>query len=204
MMNSRRICPADGSQYKDSAVGLVFMESAAGLAMETSKVESAVRNQAEAKLNQLEHTDGLSPAVARYQQLDNQSQDTSRELQWIKSQASLLLYIQSTWYPYARKAKVAKLGNQTQATAHPVESFYEPAVAMNPVASFAYPVDMESSRKKADVMESYNPDARYPVVVFEDSAEAQSSSRVESAAKQLTIYESWMSTAERNSNGKNA
>ncbi|KZV52470.1 hypothetical protein F511_20703 [Dorcoceras hygrometricum] len=42
MMNSRRICPADGSQYKQSAVGLVFMESAAGLAMETSKVESAV------------------------------------------------------------------------------------------------------------------------------------------------------------------
>ncbi|KZV58001.1 hypothetical protein F511_38621 [Dorcoceras hygrometricum] len=31
------------------------MESAAGLAMETSKVESAVRNQAEAKMNQLEH-----------------------------------------------------------------------------------------------------------------------------------------------------
>ncbi|KZV50990.1 biogenesis of lysosome-related organelles complex 1 subunit 1-like [Dorcoceras hygrometricum] len=54
-MNSRRICPADGSQYIVSAVGLVFMESAAGLAMETSKVESAVRNQAEAKLNQLEH-----------------------------------------------------------------------------------------------------------------------------------------------------
>ncbi|KZV14470.1 hypothetical protein F511_42795 [Dorcoceras hygrometricum] len=56
MMNSRRICPADGSQYKQSAVGLVFMESAAGLAMETSKVESAVRNQAEAKLNKLEYS----------------------------------------------------------------------------------------------------------------------------------------------------
>ncbi|KZV06789.1 hypothetical protein F511_45729 [Dorcoceras hygrometricum] len=55
MMNSRRICPADGSKYKQSAVGLVFIESAAGLAMETSKVESAVRNQAEAKFNQLEH-----------------------------------------------------------------------------------------------------------------------------------------------------
>ncbi|KZV40401.1 hypothetical protein F511_43958 [Dorcoceras hygrometricum] len=45
---------------------------------------------------------------------------------------------------------------------------------------------------------------KIPVVVFEDSAEAQSSSRLESAAKQLTIYEIWMSTAERNSNGKNA
>ncbi|KZV32425.1 hypothetical protein F511_44909 [Dorcoceras hygrometricum] len=43
-------------QVKDSAVGLVFMESAAGLAMETSKVESAVRNQVKANLNQLEHT----------------------------------------------------------------------------------------------------------------------------------------------------
>ncbi|KZV14552.1 hypothetical protein F511_42301 [Dorcoceras hygrometricum] len=54
-----------------------------------------------------------------------------------------------------------QLDNQTQATAHPVESFNEPAVAMNPVASFIYPVDMESSRKKADVVESYNPDARF-------------------------------------------
>ncbi|KZV23495.1 hypothetical protein F511_41356 [Dorcoceras hygrometricum] len=54
-ISSSYICPADGSQYKQSAVGLVFMESAAGLAMETSKVESAVRNQAKAKLNQLEY-----------------------------------------------------------------------------------------------------------------------------------------------------
>ncbi|KZV51458.1 ABC transporter C family member 10-like [Dorcoceras hygrometricum] len=65
MMNSRRICPTDGSQYKQSAVGLVFMESAAGLAMETSKVESAVRNQAKAKLNQLEHSHEEKPADAQ-------------------------------------------------------------------------------------------------------------------------------------------
>ncbi|KZT75248.1 hypothetical protein F511_47728 [Dorcoceras hygrometricum] len=32
---------------------------------------------------------------------------------------------------------------------------------VDPVASFVYPVDMKSSRKKADVMESYNPDARF-------------------------------------------
>ncbi|KZV27668.1 subtilase family protein [Dorcoceras hygrometricum] len=70
---------------------------------------------------------------------------TSRELQWIQSQASLLLYIQSTWYPDARKAKVAKLGNPSKATAHPVST--------------------------------------------KNSAEAQSSSRHESAAKQLTFYE---------------
>ncbi|KZV19603.1 hypothetical protein F511_10506 [Dorcoceras hygrometricum] len=42
-MNSRRICPVVGSQYIDSAAGLVFMEWAAGLAMETSKVGSAVQ-----------------------------------------------------------------------------------------------------------------------------------------------------------------
>ncbi|KZV43875.1 beta-glucosidase 24-like [Dorcoceras hygrometricum] len=54
-ISSSLICLAVGSQYYRSAVGLVFMEWAAGLAMETSKVESAVRNQAEAKLNQLEH-----------------------------------------------------------------------------------------------------------------------------------------------------
>ncbi|KZV40536.1 hypothetical protein F511_35896 [Dorcoceras hygrometricum] len=55
MMNSRRICPTDGS--KDSAVGLVFMESAAGLAMETSKVvvlERALILKHMCKLNQLE------------------------------------------------------------------------------------------------------------------------------------------------------
>ncbi|KZV29758.1 hypothetical protein F511_45050 [Dorcoceras hygrometricum] len=39
-------------QYKQSAVGLVFMESAVVLAMETSRVNSVVRNQA-AAMNQL-------------------------------------------------------------------------------------------------------------------------------------------------------
>ncbi|KZV58557.1 hypothetical protein F511_23687 [Dorcoceras hygrometricum] len=40
MISSSYICPADGSQYYRSAVGLVFMEWAGGLAMETSKVKS--------------------------------------------------------------------------------------------------------------------------------------------------------------------
>ncbi|KZV07095.1 hypothetical protein F511_45425 [Dorcoceras hygrometricum] len=56
-------------QYKDSTVGLVFIESAVGLAMETSKVESAVRNQAKAKLNQLEHGEPagtMSTSCKRY------------------------------------------------------------------------------------------------------------------------------------------
>ncbi|KZV26233.1 hypothetical protein F511_43698 [Dorcoceras hygrometricum] len=33
---------------------------------------------------------------------------------WIQSRASVLLHIQSTWYPDARKAEVAKRGNQAQ------------------------------------------------------------------------------------------
>ncbi|KZV48276.1 ABC transporter B family member 25 [Dorcoceras hygrometricum] len=128
--------------------------------------------------------DGLALMTSSYSAdgLREQSQESavarsSRELQWIQSQASLLLYIQSTRYPDARKAKVAKLGNQTQTIAHSVESFYEPAVALY--------IQSQRSRRKI------------PVAVFEDSAEAQSSSRFESAAKQLTIYESWMSTAEQ-------
>ncbi|KZV25117.1 hypothetical protein F511_30231 [Dorcoceras hygrometricum] len=40
-ISSSYMCPADGSQYYRSAVGLVFMESAVELAMETSKVISA-------------------------------------------------------------------------------------------------------------------------------------------------------------------
>ncbi|KZV19602.1 Zgc:56443 protein (ISS) [Dorcoceras hygrometricum] len=53
------------------------MESAAGLAMETSKVESAVRNQAEAKLNQLEHSEPAGTMTTSC---------SSRKLQWIQSQ----------------------------------------------------------------------------------------------------------------------
>ncbi|KZV55329.1 hypothetical protein F511_44917 [Dorcoceras hygrometricum] len=83
MMNSRRICPADGSQYKQSADGLVFMESAAGLSLETSKVESV-------------------------------SQDTSWK------------HMFNTNWTTRRK--------QQQ---HPVESLYESAVAIYPVASYS-------------------------------------------------------------------
>ncbi|KZV54731.1 hypothetical protein F511_42083 [Dorcoceras hygrometricum] len=59
-ISSSCICPADGSQYYQSAVGLVFMESAVELAMETSRVKSVVCNQARAKLNQLEHAGSYS------------------------------------------------------------------------------------------------------------------------------------------------
>ncbi|KZT76939.1 hypothetical protein F511_46036 [Dorcoceras hygrometricum] len=70
---------------------------------------------------------------------------SSRELQWIQSRGSVLLHIQSTWYPDARKAEVPKLDKQTQATSHPVVSYNEPAVVIHPVASFAYPDDKETA-----------------------------------------------------------
>ncbi|KZV41519.1 ABC transporter, subfamily B, ATP-binding & transmembrane domain isoform 1 [Dorcoceras hygrometricum] len=142
MMNSRRICPADGSQYKQSAVGLVFMESAAGLAMETSKVESAVRNQAKAKLNQLEHSHSAGRLC-----VDNQSQD-----------------------PVASYSGSSQLGIQSQ-----------------------------ESRCSGEL----HPDARFQSQYSKISAEDEFSRSDLSAAKQLTIYESWMSTAELNSNGEN-
>ncbi|KZV36867.1 type I inositol 1,4,5-trisphosphate 5-phosphatase 12-like [Dorcoceras hygrometricum] len=51
----------------------------------------------------------------------------------------------SKWYPDSRKAEVAKLDKQTQATAHPIVSYNEPAVAIHPFASFAYPDDKETT-----------------------------------------------------------
>ncbi|KZV30633.1 ethylene-responsive transcription factor 1B-like [Dorcoceras hygrometricum] len=148
MMNSRRICPADGSQYKVSAVGLVFMESAAGLAMETSKVESAVRNQAEAKLNQLEHT-------GSYQQMRREVKEMKRR--HAEESADGLALITSS-------GDVIKISRW-----------------------------FESNSRKNQQMISRSAKIK---TQRKNSAEAQSSSRHESAAKQLTIYESWMTTAE--------
>ncbi|KZV34093.1 hypothetical protein F511_05775 [Dorcoceras hygrometricum] len=101
---------------------------------------------------------------------------------------------------------------QTQATAHPDESFIVPAVAMHPVArlctsrklyassrkmmyqsratvdpvasfsAIAYPVDMVSRRKKSRSSEALQPGAKYSVVKVTSRSD-------EPAAKQLTIYE---------------
>ncbi|KZV28073.1 hypothetical protein F511_02159 [Dorcoceras hygrometricum] len=80
-MNSRRICPAVGSQYKDSAVGLVFMESAVELAMETSRVESAVCNQARAKLNQLQALKSEVNQLSLFKKKKNRSWSWNDEVQ---------------------------------------------------------------------------------------------------------------------------
>ncbi|KZV40567.1 Flavin monooxygenase-like domain containing protein [Dorcoceras hygrometricum] len=196
MMNSRRICPADGSQYKDSAVGLVFMESAAGLAMETSKAESAVRNQAEAKLKQLEHTVMTSAVMSSQSAVGNQQMkkaagalsvdDISSDV-IIQQEATVISRKLSadekrserdeatSWF----ESRIRKRNQQVACTTrrkqqqHPVVSYNESAVAI-------YPVDMESQTQEKKKQAMYrdstsrelqypvagNPGARYPVVVM--------------------------------------
>ncbi|KZV21971.1 hypothetical protein F511_17601 [Dorcoceras hygrometricum] len=87
------------------------------------------------------------------------------------------------------RRSVARISRRKQQQ-HPVVSYNESAVATHPVVG-------KSSR------ELQYPVARNPGAKNRRSSKAQQLKN-ESAAKQLTIYESWMSTAERNSNGKNA
>ncbi|KZV41197.1 anaphase-promoting complex subunit 2 [Dorcoceras hygrometricum] len=115
-----------------------------------------------------ESADGLSPAVARYQQ-----------------RFALALKIQQM---------TLCVDNQSQ---DPVASYSESNRKL--CVSSRHGIQSQESRRSGELQSR----RKIPVAVFEDSAEAQSSSIYESAAKQLTIYESWMSTAERNSNGKN-
>ncbi|KZV17399.1 hypothetical protein F511_27922 [Dorcoceras hygrometricum] len=209
------------------------MESAAELAMETSKVESAVRNQAETKLNQLEHSKPNGTMTSAKERSESagtgieksawvidrrrifQVQVTVDESvisrlrylcdpQWFRDTASrwpITIVAPESQFRTCPTDHVAiqeakknrkleatvisrklsadeKRSERDEATSRKIPV----ASSMQPVASFAYPVDMESSRNKADVVEIYNPDARYPVAVFEASAVAQS---IQSTKKQL-------------------
>ncbi|KZV14153.1 Gamma-glutamyl transpeptidase 1 isoform 1 [Dorcoceras hygrometricum] len=58
-------------------------------------------------------------------------------------------------------------------TGQPAASISLPPAGQPDASNSTSSLDMESSRKKADVVESYNPDARYPVAVFEASVVAQ-------------------------------
>ncbi|KZV36649.1 hypothetical protein F511_40516 [Dorcoceras hygrometricum] len=88
---------------------------------------------------------------------------------------------------------------------HPVESLYEPAVAMNTVASSLHPVakiQTQEKKKQAKYRDSTSRKiSSCKILRFSRSAKQLKNI---SAAKQLTIYKSWMSTDERNSYGKNA
>ncbi|KZV18587.1 hypothetical protein F511_41469 [Dorcoceras hygrometricum] len=155
MMNSRRICPADGSQYKDSAVGLVFMESAVGLAMETSKVESASLFKKLRRVARWSWNEEVQQEAIGNQQMKRSERDEATSCwkisRWISVDDVIDdVIIFSRWFERA-VARISSRKNQSQAfdltswttrrkQQHPVESLYEPAVAMNTVASFAYPV----------------------------------------------------------------
>ncbi|KZV51882.1 hypothetical protein F511_13566 [Dorcoceras hygrometricum] len=58
-------------------------------------------------------------------------------------------------------------------TGQPAASISLPPAGQPDASNSTSSLDMESNRKKADVVESYSPDARYPVTVFEASAVAQ-------------------------------
>ncbi|KZV48833.1 hypothetical protein F511_15482 [Dorcoceras hygrometricum] len=244
------------------------MESAAGLSLETSKVESIVRNQAEAKLNQLEHDEPaetmttsckrlkrkVEPAVAIQEEEESQAgagamkksagalsvDDISSDVactsrrkrsdvveEAIQSQATvhqqmlleiaiekryrlhklirqrfaLALKIQQEDFAlinHSQDPVASYSGSRRKQQKHPVESLYESAVAMNTVASSTHPVASFSiqTQEKKKQAQCRNSTSR------RKSRRKIFSRSDKSAAKQLTIYESWMSTAERNSNGE--
>ncbi|KZV49610.1 hypothetical protein F511_24427 [Dorcoceras hygrometricum] len=242
MISSSYICPSVGSQHKQPAVGLVFMESAAGLSLETSKVESVVRNQAEAKLNQLEHdepAETMTTSCKRLREKLNQlvrvlrsaleritskkkipgakrkrsdvvDEKSSRKLLFtsrcyleisiakrcrlhklIRQRFALVLKIQQEDFALIASRKIQSqdtnwkhMFNTSWTTRrkqqqHPVVSLFEPDVAINTVSKNCNQAQSIQSTKI--------------------SAEDEYSRCDKSAAKKLTIYESWMSTAERNS-----
>ncbi|KZV40564.1 hypothetical protein F511_35406 [Dorcoceras hygrometricum] len=181
--------------------------------METSKVESAVRNQARAKLNQLEHNktaetmtisckwfsiDDVIGDVITISRLREQSQESAGSLfiqtqersdvveEAIQSQATVhqqMLFGDSDsktmsftlvdTTAFCDSAEALCVDNQSQDPVasysgsrrkqqqHPVESLYESAVATQPVASFAYSVDLIPRRKKRRSSEAVHSVARY-------------------------------------------
>ncbi|KZV58055.1 hypothetical protein F511_37474 [Dorcoceras hygrometricum] len=129
----------------------------------------------------------------------------SRKLQWIQSQRKdfqtqcLSNQSQDTSWKHMFNTSWTTRRKQQQ---HPVVSLYESAVATPPVASFAYSVDLVPRRKKRRSSEVLYSVAGNSGAKNRRNSKAQQL-KDKSAAKQLTIYESWMSTAELNSNGEN-
>ncbi|KZV27918.1 hypothetical protein F511_34552 [Dorcoceras hygrometricum] len=155
MMNSRRICPADGSKYKKSAVGLVFMESAAGLAMETSKVGSAVRSDQQMKRSERDE------ATSCWSFSSGIADDVIGDV-----------IIFSRWFERA----VARISRRKQQQ-HPVVSFNESAVATHPVVGkssreLQYPVAGNTDARKEEVakrcIQSKNESAAKQLTTYEE------------------------------------
>ncbi|KZV18970.1 hypothetical protein F511_26984 [Dorcoceras hygrometricum] len=158
--------------------------SADGLALMTSSVMSS------------QSTDGLR---------DQSQESAGTSLKRNQQVATVLPVVSYNEPAVAIYPVVSYSGSRRKQQQHPVESLYESAVSMNTVASFAYPVAIYT-----------HPVASFGIQTQEKKKQAKcrnSTSRGKSrrkitsrsdgsAVKQLTIYESWMSTAELNSNGE--
>ncbi|KZV28076.1 ubiquitin carboxyl-terminal hydrolase 23 [Dorcoceras hygrometricum] len=212
MMNCQRICPADGSQYKQSAVGLVFMESAAGLAMETSKVESAVLAIQEAKKSRKMELERRSSAGSYG---DQQEANVNQQLRSLGVLTAAGCGIGSVHK--LKSAGTSLKRNQQVATVLPGVSYNEPAVATHPVVgkssrklqcyciSSRLGTQTQENKKQAKCRDSTSRELQNPVARKEDvaklcnqaqsfqstkiSVEDEFSRSDKLAAKQLTIYE---------------
>ncbi|KZV49318.1 hypothetical protein F511_30926 [Dorcoceras hygrometricum] len=167
MMNSRRICPADGSQYKRSAVGLVFMESAAGLAMETSKVESIdVVEEIQSQATVLSADVIWRLAIAKRCRLHKLIRQ--RFALALKIQQMLFALISSRKIPAgsiclipAGQPDASNNSIQSRAYMNQLLLYIQSQATVDQVASFsviAYPVDLDSQTQ-----EKKNSSAKYPV-----------------------------------------
>ncbi|KZV27010.1 hypothetical protein F511_37301 [Dorcoceras hygrometricum] len=99
-ISSSYICPADGSQYYRSTVGLVFMEWAAG--------RVCVVNQSQATVDSVA-TQRFPDAVFEYPVASNSSiQSRAYMNQLLLLNQSQALHIQSTWFPGAKNRRSSK------------------------------------------------------------------------------------------------
>ncbi|KZV50135.1 hypothetical protein F511_21284 [Dorcoceras hygrometricum] len=168
-ISSSYICPADGSQYKQSAVGLVFMESAAGLAMETSRVKSVVLGYQQMKRSKRDEATSCW-RISRWFSVDDIIGDiiifsrwferavarisSSRKLQWIQSQR--------------KDFQTQCLYTQTQATTASSRWEIQSRVYMNQLLLL---IQSQALRIQSQAEASRR---KIPVAVFEASAVAQS------------------------------
>ncbi|KZV38619.1 putative receptor-like protein kinase [Dorcoceras hygrometricum] len=98
----------------------------------------------------------------------------------IRQRFAFVLKIQQMLFALITSSRKISVGSYIVGS--PSASISLPPAGRPDASNSTSSLDMESSRKKADVKESYNPDARYPVAVFEASAVAQS---IQSTKKQL-------------------
>ncbi|KZV13916.1 hypothetical protein F511_44815 [Dorcoceras hygrometricum] len=196
-------------------------ESADGLALMTSLVTSS------------QSEDGLSPAVARYQQRatvqpveETQVSDskTMRLHKLIRQRFAFAIKIQQMLFPLitsSRKISAGRIclipaGQPDASNSTSSRESQRTSCVLHPVARFIQSTRYDGSSRELQYYASSrkDPDARKVDVAkhcnqaqsiqsTKISAEDEFSRSDKSAAKQLMIYESWMSTAELNSNGEN-